>query len=130
MTDFQNDSRIVFHTSLFNETRTFYEGILGVPILSEWDHGKVYKKGVVYRIGNLNVEFLEVDDKDKTTCNNAYLYIEIDDTPTLKTLRIMLCKIDKGVTTIESFPWGHTSFKSADPNNINLKFYTKETKDI
>lgn len=57
MLDQSGEIRILLYSLLFAETRQFYEGILNLEIVKEWDHGN-NSLGVVYKIGAAYLEIL------------------------------------------------------------------------
>jgi len=119
--NFQGEIRIVYYTNQYNEICDFYKNVIGLEIFKTFDHNGEYERGIVFFLGEILVEILET--KDEIQCkNDSYLYIET------KEVNNFFDKIKDHVTVIsslESFPWGHTSFLIQDPDGNKLKFFTQ-----
>lgn len=117
---FNNEVRFVFQVKNFSQTRRFYEEVLNLEVVKEWDHGKPFGKGVVYKIGDLNLEFLESDET--SIMNKAYLYIEVQEIEALWQ-ELKDNKAVKVIQELEVQPWQHVNFCIKDFNGLELKFF-------
>lgn len=121
---FNNEIRIVIYSALFHETRRFYEQILQLKVVSDWDHGDG-KLGVVYEIGNTYLEILQAEisvEEIQQTTNNFYLYLKVMNVDELwNKLRMCAPVVDQ----IHTQTWGHRNFSICDPNGYKLKFFSE-----
>lgn len=118
--NFNNEVRFVFEVHDFSATRKFYEQVLNLAAIKEWDHGDPFGKGVVYKIGNLNLEFLE--SETVSVVNKAYLYIEVEEVEALWQ-KLKDNKAVKVLQKLEVQPWKHLNFCVEDFNGLELKFF-------
>ncbi len=119
MLTFQGETRVVLYSAQFAESRRFYEQILKLKIISEWDHGGG-QLGVIYALGNTYLEVLQ-GSRD-AHADDFYLYSRVENVQELwNGLRDKVEVID----TLQTQPWGHTNFSIKDPNGYKLKFFSK-----
>ncbi len=110
------ETRFCYRTARYAECRAFYERALGWQVFKEWDRGDA-DKGVVYHAGTALLEILlSAPDEASRLDGGFYLYLE---TSELEALRVKL----EGASAIQTYPWGHASFRVHDPAGLELKFF-------
>jgi len=116
------EARFCAHIHAYDQTRMFYDQVLGWAIYSEWDRS-ADDRGVVYQAGSLLLEFLLSESSAATRFDPSfYLYIEVDD------LNLLYDKLQANgcmCAGIRDYPWGHSSFTVQDPAGLTLKFFKK-----
>lgn len=116
---FDTELRIVIFSTIFIESREFYENTLKLKVLKEWDHGEGHL-GVVYELGSCELEILS--SSENTVSDDFYIYIKV------KNIDSLWQDLQSKVTVTEKLelkPWGHTNFAIKDPNGYKLKFFTE-----
>src|SRR3989344_1323488 len=117
--NFKEELRIVFVVNNYEQTRTFYEIILGLPVFNEWDRTKG-DRGVIYTLGNTLLEILE--GEQAPVSEGFYVYVEVKD------VDVLWQKLSPAVEVIDQItprPWGHRNFSVKDPNGFKIKFFSK-----
>ncbi len=117
--DFQEEVRIVLQVRDYQRTRSFYEGVLGLEVLSQWDRDAT-DKGVVYRLGAAQLEVL-LGDRSPVS-RGVYAYVEVKDVDALWDRISRQVKVGESITTR---PWGHRNFSVLDPNGFTIKFFSR-----
>jgi predicted enzyme related to lactoylglutathione lyase len=121
MQNFNGEVRVVFYTNKFEKVMSFYTDILGLEIFKEFDHGK-FQRGIVFKVNSTLIEFLETE---KEPLNNTDSYLYIEHTNIGQYYNDVIDKVEI-VSKLESFPWGHTSFITKDPEGNKLKFFSQK----
>jgi catechol 2,3-dioxygenase-like lactoylglutathione lyase family enzyme len=119
MIEFKDEVRIVLISKQYSETRQFYEEILNLRVLKEWDHGEG-RLGVVYAIGNTCLEILQ--GPASSIIADFYIYIKVGDIDKLWEVLQNRVSIEDSIMTQ---PWGHRNFSIRDPNGYKLKFFSE-----
>jgi predicted enzyme related to lactoylglutathione lyase len=112
--------RFVCHVVDFETTISFYRDALGLEIVGGWDRG-ADDRGMLFKAASGIIEILRTHQNDPPP-TGAWLLIEVSDiTELYQRVRQM------GLTLREELfdtPWGHRRFVVADPNGVNLAFFS------
>ena len=119
MIEFKDEVRVVLISSRYSETRQFYEEILNLKVLKDWDHGEG-RLGVVYAIGNTCLEILQ--GPARSTSADFYIYIKVEDVDKLWERLQNRVLVEDSIMTQ---PWGHRNFSVRDPDGYKLKFFSE-----
>ena len=116
---FNNELRIVIFSDRFQESCVFYEQLLGLEVVSAWDHG-AGQLGVVYAIGGVFLEILQGPTVSPPSM--FYLYSKVADVDALWHSLKDRAEI---VAEIQNQPWRHRNFAIQDPNGYVIKFFSE-----
>ncbi len=114
---FKGNSRFVIIVKDYDACRCFYEEIINLEITQEWNRS-AEDKGVVYTLGNIELEILQ--GQTNPNSENTYLYIQIENADAF------YAKIKTSediITPIENQTWNHRNFMIKDPVGTKLKFF-------
>ena len=118
MISFAEETRIVIYSNRYQASRDFYQNIIKLEILKDWDHGDG-QLGVVYQLGNAYLEILQTNENIKPSS----FYIDSQ----VKDIDLLWNKLKEKVnvtSTITNQAWGHRNFSIEDPNGYQLKFFS------
>lgn len=110
--------RVMLFPTDFAKTRQFYEQLMGWPIQHEWDSES--NKGVMFATGSGTIELLWTSEMQASP-GNTRLSLRVNDVWALWT---RLCDETNVVHPLRENPWGDDSFCIADPDGVNLTFFT------
>jgi catechol 2,3-dioxygenase-like lactoylglutathione lyase family enzyme len=102
--------------------RTFYEQILGFPIVGEWDRGE-HDRGAMFGVGPAVLELL-APEKEYQPVTGADISLEVSN---VQALWEQLQDQAEVVFALRDNDWGDSSFCIKDPEGFEITFFTKRT---
>ena len=123
-----NQFRCAFFTDEYEKTVDFYTNVLGFAVAESWDRA-VDDKGATFLAGSGMIEVLTTPQEDEDWIwsrerpRGFAIVIELDDVDAfyneLTNKNVPIAK------EIADMSWGHRSFPVADPNGVQLYFFTE-----
>jgi catechol 2,3-dioxygenase-like lactoylglutathione lyase family enzyme len=113
-----SEFRLKLYPKDFYKVKDFYENLLGYPIVDSWDGEE--SKGVMFDTGGAILELLtpkgeylpfQGSDISLKVDNVWELWERLKDYPSI-------------VKALDSYSWGDTGFKIADPEGFKISFFT------
>lgn len=121
--------QVVLIAGDFDSTTAFYHDVLGLPVHSSWD--RPGGRGVYFQCGKgfievldarsaAHVEGLEHGSIVPLTEKAMRIAVQVAD---VHELHSKLLAAAEQPTRLVDVPWGHRSFRVADPDGVVLTFY-------
>ncbi|AHC14699.1 VOC family protein [Salinispira pacifica] len=118
---------VVRHTRNYHIMRKFYEEILGLTAVREWDRG-TNDRGVLLSPGEMSgnalIEIIQLNDvavPNAPSPVNLELSLEVEDVNSIYT-QLLEHKMPIARKLMED-PWGHSSFGIDDPEGLRIWVY-------
>jgi len=123
--------QVVLSAKDFEKTTAFYGAILGLPVSHSWDRND--GRGAYFACGDAfievldeqsakHVEILEHGDRVGVTAKALRVGVQVSE---VDALHRELEKSGERPTPLVDVPWGHRSFRVADPDGVVLTFYAE-----
>ena len=126
-----NQFRCAFFSDEYEKTVDFYKNVLRFAVAESWDRA-ADDKGTTFLAGSGMIEVLTAPQEDEDWIwsrerpRGFAIVIELDDVDAfygeLKKGQVSMAK------EIANMPWGHRSFRVADPNGVQLYFFSEIEK--
>ena len=114
-----SEFRLKLYPGDFARARAFYEDVLAFPVIQEWDRGKD-DEGVMFDTGSGMIELLSPDGP-YVPFAGVDVSLEVSD---VRALWERFEGKENVVFSIRDNAWGDTSFCLADPDGLELTFFT------
>jgi len=123
--------QVVLVAKDFEKTAAFYGTILGLPVTHSWDRAD--GRGAYFGCGDgfievldersaKDVETLEHGDQLGVMAKALRIGVQVAD---VNALHLELETTGQHPTPLVDVPWGHRSFRVADPEGLVLTFYAE-----
>jgi catechol 2,3-dioxygenase-like lactoylglutathione lyase family enzyme len=125
--------QVVLIAEDFDRTTAFYRDVLGLPVSYSWD--RPGGRGVYFQCGDGFIEvldersaehvaMLEHDELVPLSPKLMRIGVQVED---VDSLHARLREVGQDPTPPVDVPWGHRSFRVADPDGVVLTFYAERT---
>jgi len=123
-----NQFRCAFFSDEYEKTVDFYKNVLGFAVAESWDRAED-DQGTTFHAASGLIEVLTTPHEDEDWVwsrerpRGFAIVIELDD---VDAFYAELTGKDVPIAfEIADMPWGHRSFRVADPNGVQVYFYSE-----